>query len=238
MTHEPPKGILARRDRRACPPVPFKGRILDESDLETVITLHRHAIAKARPDTVATETDAFFTNHMTRIGRILGLFAEGRLIAYGVLGLPGPGDANFGDMVHLGTADRARVAHIDGASVLPEWRGNRLHGVLIEWRLEAAVAAGRSIALSTAAPGNIPSVRNLLAAGMTIRALQQRFGGWRYILRRDLDRQPPSIPADGRWIDVDDLDAQHDLFRDGAIAWTLKTDGPSIQIWFASALQT
>lgn len=228
----PVQGTLHCRNGQPCAPVPFEGRRLGEADLSTVIALHRLVLAATPAHLLAAETDAFFADHMARIGRILGLFAEERLIAYGVLGLPGPGDPSLAD--DLGwTAERPRVAHIDGISVLPEWRGNRLQRVLIAWRLHEAAAAGRSLVITTVAPGNAASLLNALAEGLTIRALRQKYGGWRYLMARDLDGPLASPPADGRWIDAADIAAQERLLAAGAIGWKAQSGEDGMRVWFA-----
>lgn len=234
MTGGAPAGFLRRRNRQPCAPVAFEGRRLVEADVGKVIALHALARAGLQPDLVATETDGFFADHVYRAGRILGLFAEGGLIAYGVLGLPRPGDFNFGEMIDLPEDERPRVANVDGVGVAPEWRGNALHRVLIAWRLAEAEAAGRSIAITTAAPGNLPSVRNLMAEGMKIRALREKFGGWRYVMRRDLGVPHPPPPSEGHWVAVDDIPAQMDFLRRGTIGWALAMRDGHYHVWYAA----
>ncbi len=225
-----PEGLLTRREGRPCSPVAFSGRALGAAEVVEVIALH-HVVRSGVPrEALAHETDAFFAAHVEGIGRILGLFAENRLIAYGVLGLPGPGDASFADELALQTADRLRAANIDGVSVAPEWRGNGLHRLLIACRLQWALAAGRTIALSTVAPANLPSLRNLLAEGLTIRAIRHKFGGIRYVVRRDLERPAPVIPQRGRWIPIEDLEAQAAALEGGGVGWRLSEVGPDV--WY------
>ena len=211
-----PSGFLHRRDGVACSPVAFSSAILSDEHLGDILALYGTVRATIRADLFAEEADGFFPDHLARIGRILGLFAEDTLIAYGVLGLPGPGDVNFADMIDLAEPQRQGVAHIDGAAVCPEWRGNGVHRVLVAWRLERAREAGRSIALSTAAPENLPCVGNLLAEGFDIHALIQKFGGWRYVFRRDLDTAPSRTDG-GIWAEVSDMDTQRDLLRRGFV---------------------
>jgi len=226
------QGALHCRDGQPCAPVPFEGRRLDEADLGTVIALHRLVLSGTPPHLLAAETDAFFADHMARIGRILGLFAEERLIAYGVLGLPGTGNPSLAD--DLGwAAERPRVAHIDGISVRPEWRGNRLQRVLTAWRLREAAAVGRTLVITTVAPGNAASLCNILAEGLTIRALRQKYGGWRYLMARDLTGPLAPPPAAGRWIDAADIDAQERLLAGGAFGWKTESGKDGMRVWFA-----
>jgi GNAT superfamily N-acetyltransferase len=230
-----PRGELTRRHGRPCPPVGFVGRWLDDGEVGAVITLHRTVRAAIAPELLCRESDDFFIDHSGRVGNILGLFAEDRLIAYGVLGLPPVGEPSFADDFALTAGDRAAAATVDGAAVLPEWRGNRLHRRLVAERLRRAREQGRRIALSTVAPGNLPSLRNLLAEGLTIRALRARFGGMRYLVRRDLDRPPAAPPQSGRWISVHDVAAQTEALDRGEIGWALaedRADAPAV--WFGA----
>lgn len=231
------RGVLHCRDDQPCAPVPFEGRRLGEADLDTVIALHRLVLAGTPAHLLAAETDAFFADHLSRIGRILGLFAEEVLIAYGVLGLPGPSDPSLAD--DLGwAAERPRVAHIDGISVLPAWRGNRLQRVLIAWRLREAAAAGRSLVITTVAPGNTASLRNALAEGLTIHALRQKYGGWRYLMACDL--KSPVVPplAGGRWVDAADIETQSRLLAAGAVGWKAEPGEAGMRVWFAPVAET
>jgi GNAT superfamily N-acetyltransferase len=216
----------------------FVGRPLTTDDLDAVIALHHAVRQTVSPDLLCFESDDFFAGHIDRRGRILGLFVEDRLIAYGVLGLPGPDDPNFGDDLALSPADKAKVANIDGGCVAPEWRGNGLQRLLIACRLRWAFAADRPIALTTVAPGNLPSLSNALAEGLTIRAVLPKYGALRYSLRRDLDRMPALIPQTGRWIAINDLRAQETAFDQGEIGWRLSPEKTDPRIWFAALAVT
>lgn len=229
-----PGGVLTRRGGHDCGPVPFAGRRLAAEDLADVIALHHAVRATIPPELVCFESDVFFADRIDRAGCILGLFAEGKLIAYGVLGLPSPRDPSFGDDLALPAAERGRIAEIDGASVTPEWRGNGLQRLLIGCRLRWALAAGRPVALSTVAPGNLPSLHNLLAERLTIRALRPKYGGLRYVVRRDLDLPPPRLPRHGRWIGVDNRDGQATALARGEIGWALSGAPGEVKIWYGA----
>ncbi|MBN2752341.1 MAG: hypothetical protein JXQ84_06500 [Rhodospirillaceae bacterium] len=233
------EGVLTRRGGAVCEPMCFAGRYLGEADLGELISLHAMLHAGMPPELLCRETDAFFADHLVRRGRILGLFAVGRLIAYGVLGLPDVGEASFADDLGL-TAETVRVACVDGAGVAPEWRGNHLHRLLIDWRVRTAYDQGRLIVLSTVAPGNRPSLRNLLASGLTIRGLCRKFGGMRFLMRRDLDRPLSAVPLCGGWIAADDLDGQSVALSRGDVGWALVDEGAFPHIWYAPlpALET
>lgn len=184
---------------------------LDASHLSAVIALHHEVVADSPPGLVAAETDEFFRFHLDEGGCIFGAFVENDLIAYSVLGIPRAGDPNFGVDHGLAEAELPHVAHIDGVSVRKDFRKQGWQLRMIGHRLAYAYEHQRNIALSTAAPGNIASVVNLLSAGMEICGLIRKFGGDRYLFRLDLTEQvihgAPKPPQDiTRWCRMTDAE--------------------------------
>lgn len=232
MTEAVLHGHLRRCDGQPSVPVPYIGRWLAPDEVGGVIALH-HAVRQAvPPELLCRETDAFFHEHCREHGRILGLFVGEELIGYGVLGLPKANEESFADQFGLTAEQRAAVATIDGAGVLPRWRGNGLQRQLVAARIEAAGAAGRRIAVSTVAPGNLPSLRNLLAEGLNIRALRPAFGGLRFLMRRDLDRSPKPT-REGRWIALADTSEAEAALMAGYQGWSLSEAAEGPRIWYA-----
>lgn len=159
---------------------------LGTDDLADIIALH-HAVRQDMPEgTVAFETDAFFAMHLMECGQIFGCRNNGKLIAYGVLGLPRQGDPNFGEDHHLPTALLSLVAHLDGVAVAPAFRGLGIQKALCMRRIHEASRQGRRIMLSTVSPENTASLANLTECGLSICGEVQKFGGARYLMRRDL----------------------------------------------------
>lgn len=204
---------------------------LDEAD--AAYALHRQVAAGLPADLVAADSREFFADHAERVGQLQGVFTAGGLAACAVLGLPDSTDGNFGVDHGLPAELLPLVAHLDGASVHPRYRGNNLHRLLIEWRIAAAHAAGRPIVLSTAAPRNRFSLDNLLACGLQIRGLIPKFGGLRYLLRRDLGREARPA-AGGRWVAAEDFELQGELLRAGLRGWGVR-QGERREIYFAAA---
>lgn len=215
-------------------PEPCVARGLAEDDVDAVLCLHRHLVRDLPAELVATETRGFFADHAARCGRLVGVFSGSQLIAYAVLGLPGSGDPNFGVDHGLTGGALQRVAHLDGAGVDPRYRGLGLQRWLIRWRLDAARAAGRAIVLSTVAPRNAASLDNMIACGLTIRGLAVRYGGWRYLLRRDLDRSAAPVGA-GRWIGCEEPGVQCAAFEGGEVGWKVRvTEEDRRELWCAA----
>lgn len=219
----------------------LRASLVGVNEVDAVVALHLDVIRDVPAELVATETPSFFADHAGRIGRLVGLFDEKRLVAYSVLGLPGAGDPNFGADHGLSAQDLARVAHLDGAAVHPLYRGNGLQRRMIAWRLAAARDAGRTIALSTVAPGNLASLASMLSEGLQIRALAHRFGGQRFLMRRDdcdgcaaiIDGDPGAIAC---WVPVLSVQAQHGLLARGWVGRALRrTPAGSLEIGYQGA---
>jgi GNAT superfamily N-acetyltransferase len=226
---KPPAGILTLEGDGS---ETYWGRPLEGGEAEDAYALHRLSTAGMAPGLVAADSREFFQSHVSQVGRILGIYTQRGLGAYAVLGLPGLGDPNFGTDHDLPAADLLQVAHLDGAGVHPRYRGNKLHRLLIEWRIAEAKKAGRSILLSTAAPENRFSLDNLLACGFRICGLKQKFGGLRYLLRCDL-KHTPCPDATGEWVDIRDYQRQVNLFGMGMAGWRVR-GGDQREIRFAA----
>lgn len=235
VTSQLPSGRLQTPDGDS---VVFHGRCLGMDDLAAVYALHRQVLAALPAGRVAHETLAFFADHVARRGRLLGLCVDSELVAYAVLGLPGPQDENFGHDQGMSAAELPLVAHLDGASVAPGYRGHHLQRVLVHWRQAVARAAGRRWLLSTVSPENPASLVNLFACGLQICGLAEKYGGWRYLLRSDLqaDRQRSLRPAqDGQWLPVSAIPAQAALLAEGQRGWDCRNAPSGLVVYFAPA---
>ncbi len=174
-------------------------RALEAGDLDAIYALHRAAIGEAvRPEIVKPESRDFFAGILAGRGRMIGVFLDDVLIAYGVLqhALPDYDDPR----PHLGLAADAPIAKLAGASVAQLYRGRSLQRALIAARV--AMAPESHILFATSAPANTPSWTNLLAEGFAVRALRPYYGGHlRYVMVRDGTRVVPRaerlvVPAD------------------------------------------
>lgn len=153
------------------PPEP--ARLLTMADLDAVLALHRRSVQGLGPEVVKPETPTFFRELLEGRGSILGVRQGDSLVAYAVLQrdlLPIDDPSAL-----LGLPSGTPVVKLAGAGVDPAWRGQGLQRMLIEERLKRMPSPG--VAVSTAAPANPASWRNLLSCGFAVRALQYRYGG-------------------------------------------------------------
>lgn len=190
-------------------PAALDWRPLRPEDLPAMHALHLCSIAGMAVQTVKPETREFLHGLLQGRGRVIGAWQGGALAAYGVLqhDLLAQDDPR----ALLGLAPGHALYKLAGAAVAPAWRGQGLQRQLIARRV---AWAGDAALFATAAPGNMPSWRSLLACGFMVRALQYRYGGHaRYLLARVPGELAPDAPA--QELPLDDLPGQEALLARG-----------------------
>lgn len=216
-------------------------RPLHVLEVDTVWAFHQSLVRSLPLSLVARDPQAFFAHHAGPEGIIDSLWLTeerqpAQLIAYAVLGLPHPHASNIPNLgPDHGFEDEqiTQVAHLDGAGVAPEFRGNRIQFHLTLLRLLRMRALGRRWALATAAPDNVFSVSNLLRAGLSIRGLAPRHGGMRFLFQRDLHKRLHASEQ-GHWVLIHDYERQSQLIAQGHYGWRLRrAQNTGAEIWFA-----
>ncbi|MCK9516899.1 MAG: GNAT family N-acetyltransferase [Ottowia sp.] len=196
------------------PPAPvaaLRWRCLQPTDLDGMEALHRASLAGFRPEAVKPETRDFLASLLQGRGRVLGAWRGDELVAYGVLQHVLSAEDRIQAL--LGLAPGAPLLKLAGAAVAPALRGQQLQRELIARRL--AWADGRAV-FATAAPCNPASWHNLLACGFSVRALQERYGGYaRYLLARVPGEHFAGDPARGCELGPDALERQRELLAQG-----------------------
>lgn len=172
-------------------------RLLTIADQGALERVHRDIVARAPLGTVALETSEFLAGHLGADGYTVGLFFEGQLVAYGILGLSGAAHGRLGGLLGLSAQRCERLAALDGVGVVPAFRGRGAHVYLNRVREALADRHGRRLIAASAAPANPVSWRNLIRLGLEIRGLARMFGGhWRYLMLRDESSIPAGAPAE------------------------------------------
>lgn len=159
-------------------------------DAERVHEIHLLSTAASPKNMVRPDPLSHFTGHMGERGQTLGCFLDdGTMVGYGVLGMASPTVDRLAGLLQVA---REELCLLDGASALPEWRGNGLHFAGIRERILLGQSLGRRYVGSTVAPENIRSVRGLFRSGLRVRQFAPMFGGlMRLIVMRDLQGAEP-----------------------------------------------
>ena len=141
--------------------------------------------------TFANDSREFILNEVfnDKTGKAIGVFSGNRLVAFRTMTFPGNSDWNLGRELNLPENELDRVAHLEATVVHSEYSGNRLQAKMMKHTLRIIDEMGLFHICSTVSPFNYPSLKNVMDAGLTIRALRQREGPyegkWRFLLSRD-----------------------------------------------------
>lgn len=149
----------------------YEIRLLNLSHLDAIHQLHLDICdaLKAEEQTFITrKSRGDFEAYLKGKGEIVGAFSNGKIIAIGSLLLPTK------DHPETGTADMEmtlpvdKVAVLQSASVLPEYRGNRLQQKMINARIKLARNMGREYVLALADTKNMATIKSLLHGGLNV----------------------------------------------------------------------
>ncbi|MCP3671340.1 MAG: hypothetical protein GY814_13080 [Gammaproteobacteria bacterium] len=216
-THLPLHGYV--RNQKA--PTEYKSqlevRFATSEDLDALIALHRSVLARVcHSDDFREDSREYFAKLIDGGGYIVAIFADARLIAFGLLNFPDDNEEGYAAVLGFSRAQRRCTVQLESANVADDWVGNGLHLALVGWRIEIARAQGYRHICATAALGNWFSWNNLCLIGMRVCHLGMFYGGLqRYLLHRDLERSADLNLKRAVWIPVDDIQRQHHALEDG-----------------------
>ncbi len=206
---------------------------LDEKHLPAVMELQALIVQNLkRPDLLQPFSCDFMKQHMGSRGIVLGVFAEGRLIAFRNVYFPDDRDRewNLGIDLGLPAEELSNVANLQMVCVHPDCRGNSLAlkmntlslGLLRERGLHHHICA-------TVSPYNVWNIRILLNSGFRIARLTEKYGGkLRYVVHQNLRNPIHFSQGDAAHIPLDDLCAQKTLLRSGLSGVGIRcTEAPS-----------
>lgn len=198
--------------------VPFglTGRWLDLDDADAVHALRRVVIGTlADPDHYVPEDESFVVKHLGAAGQTYGVFDGPELIAFGAIGLPGPGQENLGEALGLPEPEWPAVGHLASAMVRPGKRGIRLHHWLIQQRLDALAERGRRHVVAMVSPRNWASWHNLSRYRFYVKRIATMYGTLtRYLMHRDA-AAPAVFEGPALHCPAEDIEAQRRLLADG-----------------------
>lgn len=213
-------------------------RMMDLDDCDRLADFRVRVVATLDdPDhyRMVGEVGNFVADHLGDKGVTAGIFRDGRLVAYGALGLPGPDDPNRGRDLDFTDDELAQVAHMSSAMVDASERGRGLHHRLIDWRLEVSQALGRRHLLTTVSPRNHRSWGHLANHGLYPRRLV-RVGGdlVRLLVHLDVQTTPIFDNATAELVPVEELCGRWDVFERGGQVWARVAAGPGAdRRWYA-----
>ena len=159
-------------------------------------------------------------------GMMIGVFVEKTMIAARSVSFPGLTEHNLGLELDLPEEDLKKAGILESSMVLPEYRGNRLQGLMLKPTMNELVERGCSLVLCTISPFNYPSLKNVMDAGLLIRDLKARGGIYngklRFLLALDLRMEHKLVFRDTCTVQNTDITVQKSLLTLGLAGYALK----------------
>jgi hypothetical protein len=203
-------------------------RLMQQYEAAHAHALHTKVIKLTPTGMVRQDALEYFEKHIELQGRIVGCFAQERLVAYGVLGLQSPMLSFVAQLMKVNADKQERMCLLDGASCEFDWRGRHLHEDAIALRLTMAKALGRSFIAVTVAPTNLASLRGLLRLGFAVQQYAEVYGGLpRLLLSLDFDSPPAHWQAQ-QMVASTDLQGHRDALDNGWVGYGCQGDDRNI----------
>ncbi len=206
-------------------------------DLDALIALHHSVLARVpHPGDFREDSREYLAAQIDGAGRIVTIFVDAQLAAFGILHFPGDDEHSYGRVLGFSEPERQRTAQLECANIASHWVGNGLHLALIGWRIDIARAEGYRHICATAAPTNIFSWSNLCLTHLQVRHLGKFYGGWlRYLLHRDLERPADLDLEQARWIPLTEIPRQRQALAAGWLGFAYRGPQGAAQLGFAPA---
>ena len=239
------QGILNKHEGERQVRVPYEMMLIDETYLEEVLALQAYVSSTLENvQTFVADSEAFMREEILapERGKMIGVFVEGKLIAYRNISFPKPdSDYNLGRETDLPEDELNKVSILEATVVHPQYRGNRLQARLLKHTIPLIDELGYFHVFSTISPYNYPSLKNVMDSDLVIRDLRSRGGvyegRWRFLLARDL-RKPYPIDLTEEIIVLNgDIEKQQALLKKGFIGYKLEKKAEGFNIFYGKLIK-
>lgn len=148
--------------------------LLDKSHIEDILDLSKKVRDSLSPDQqsfLLPKDKAYFEEHFSRGGQIIGIVTGGKLIGMSIITDPTPEHPETGmvDVVNPGPPETLTI--LSGVQIDPDYRGNDLMDAMVDFWLDYAAKQGRTHAMAEIAAENPKSWGNFVSAGLRIASI-------------------------------------------------------------------
>ena len=202
-------GLLKGRD-------PFYIRKLHIEDLEDILFVQKEVTQTLENrNYLAPLTKDQYEHILLDGGSMVGVFADGRLVAFRATLIPGEDDEHLGHDIGLDALEHTSIIYQEISNVSPFYRGHRLQNIMAKVLMEQSRLSDFRYVCATVAPFNIPSLKDKFAQQMEIAALKRKYGGvLRYIFVKSLHEEGFNYEEE-KVISMHDTVTQQTLLADG-----------------------
>lgn len=140
------------------------------------------------PEYYVTDDRDYVARHIAREGFTLLWMEADRVAGFLVVHLPRADEEhNLGNDLGFSPIQLSRVAHMESAAILPEYRGKGIQKKLIAAAEKRVQDMGFRYSLCTVHPDNLPSFRSLVSLGYQVADTRLKYGGkLRHIMKKEL----------------------------------------------------
>ncbi|MCM3723168.1 GNAT family N-acetyltransferase [Solibacillus isronensis] len=205
--------------------------LLDETRIPELITLQQEVV-DALPDKAILQPldNEELSFILSGNGLMIGVFIEGKLIAFRALLEPMIDEEHLGYDIGLKTEDELRkVLYQEISNVHPGYRGYRLQRTMADIIMQQVDESKFNTVCATVMPGNIASLKDKFSQHMHIAALKLKYGGkLRYVFKKSLPYKAYEWTEE-QFVPMDNTEAQQQLLKSGFIGISMRADGAD---WF------
>ena len=205
----------------------YEVHVLDESYIPLLMTL-QYEVVEALPNKAILQPldEGELSFILQGNGIMIGVFVEGKLIAFRALLEPEIDDEHLGYDIGLSTEEELKkVLYQEISNVHPEFRGFGLQRTMADIIMQQIDTSKFNIVCATVMPGNIASLKDKFSQGMHVAALKYKYGGkLRYVFMKELTEVHYNWTEE-KFILMDDTEGQQKLLKAGFIGLSMKKTG-------------
>ncbi len=195
---------------------PFYIRRLHLKDLDEIIHVQKEVVyVLDNPSLLSSLSQKEYEYILAGGGKMVGVFADGRLVAFRALLVPGADEEHLGSDVGLDSAELASVIYQEISTVSPRYRGYRLQKIMAGVLMEQLKVEDYKHVCATVAPFNIASLKDKFSQQMEIAALKKKYGGvLRYVFVKHIHKVGDEWEVE-QFIPMQNTKAQQKLLEEG-----------------------
>ena len=206
----------------------YEAHLLNEAHIKELMTLQLEVVEALEDKAILQPLDEeelrfILSGH----GVMIGVFVEGKLIAFRALLQPELDEEHLGyDIGLLTEAELKQVLYQEISNVHPAYRGYGLQRTMADIIMQQVDLTKFNVVCATVMPGNIASLKDKFSQGMHVAALKLKYGGkLRYVFMKDLMREELTTWQQEQFVSMDDTAGQQQLLNNGFVGRAMKKTG-------------
>lgn len=202
----------------------FNVYLLNESHIPQLMSLQQEVVEALPDKAILQPLDERELGFILKgNGLMIGVFVEGKLIAFRALLEPVIDEEHLGYDIGLQTEDELKkVLYQEISNVHPQYRGYGLQRTMADIIMQQVDLAKFNVVCATVMPGNIASMKDKFSQNMYITALKLKYGGkLRYVFMKRLPEENLQW-AEEQFVSMSETNAQQQFIKQGFIGISMK----------------